>query len=879
MVNAGFEPSLVLLNNIMIMYSKFGDFNETLKVFEGMSERNLFSWTVMIGAFSKNGNAQKSLELYGKMVSSGVKADSFVYPLVLKSCGAVKDLRRGQCVHGEVLRTGLLGDVVVMNSLIDMYMKCEMVGDSGKIFDEIGDRDVFTWTTMIVGYMQKGRPLEGLELFKEMLNSQVRLSSATLAGVLPLFSDLGYLELAKQIHGLAAVTGFEYEKHVGTALVDMYSNCGGLCFGRLIFDRVKEKDVSCWNTMIKSYVQVNLSDEAINLLKFMQLDGIHLAKSTWSCFFPQSTKGKFSIHEFIKLIKCLDHAEVKPGVFPVTLLDQMCENIENVQQVKELHLFFKRSGGIADSFVGSSLIRMYSKFAELEPALEIFNFLGVKELDSWNSILACYSHNGYANKASEIFDEMRKTRIEPSVLSWNTLIAGFVKVGDFEAALETFSDMKWANQKPNLESYNLVLPIIESSTSSMMGKQLHGILLRSEGKMNRFLCTAFINMYGSCGNASYAIKLFDSMDCKDLVSWNSIISCLMKNGFLSETSRIFHEMGVAGVKGNTITWTTLVAGYARHGLVDESLKHFRELQLKGLKPNSITIASILPACAQSATLTHGKSIHGYILRNGIISEDLFVSNALIDMYIKCGFLEYSEQVFRRLHQKDIISWNTAIQGYVIHGRARDAQSLFYQMLDEGFEPDHITFAGVLSACSQSGMVNEGWEHFNNMDLKYGLIPTGKHYACMVDLLGRAGLFEDAKNFIFQMSLQPTASLWGALLSACKMHRNVEMAELAASHLLELQPENAENYMILSDIYAKARRWNDFNGINRMMEDHGVRKLPGFTWIEIGNSVYSFTSENLLNQSIKEEVDTMLLLLKETMIMVREGYVSEVTIMN
>lgn len=835
-------------------------------MFEGMSERNLFSWTVMIGACSKNGDAKKSLELYGKMVSSGVKADCFLYPLVLKSCGAVKDLRRGQCVHGEVLRAGLLGDVVVMNSVMDMYMKCKIVGDSEKIFDEIDDRDVITWTTMILGYLQTGGGLEGLELFKEMLNSQISPSSATLAGILPLFSDLGYLELAKQIHGLAAVTGFEYEKHVGTALVDVYSNCRGLYFGRLVFDRVKEKDVSCWNMMIKSYVQANLSDEAINLLKFMQLNGIHPATPTWYCFFPESTKSKFSIHEFLKLIRGLEHAGVKlkPGAFPVTLLDQMYENVENVGQVKELHLFFRWSGGISDSSVGSRLIRMYSKFAEVEPAQKIFGCLSVKDLDSWNSILACYAHNGSANKASELFNEMRKTGIETNVLSWNTVIAGFVTVGDFEAALETFSDMKWANQRPNLETYNLVLPIIESFSSSVMGKQLHCILLRSEGKMNKFLCTAFVNIYGSSGNASYAIKLFDSMDSKDLVSWNSIISCLMKTGFIGKASRIFHEMEVAGIEGNTITWTTLVAGYAQHGLVDESLKHFRELQLKGLKPNSITIASILPACAQSATLTHGKSIHGYIIRNGIIPEDLFVCNALMDMYIKCGLLEYSEQVFRRLHKKDIISWNTIIQGYVLHGRdkGKAALSLFYELLDEGFEPDGVTFSGILSACSQAGMVSQGWEHFNNMETKYGLIPRGKHYACMVDLLGRSGLFEDAKNFIFQMSLQPTASLWGALLSACNMHINIEMAELAAGHLLDLQPENAENYMMLSDIYAKAGRWDDFNRINRMMEDHGVRKLPPVSWIEFGNSVYSLSAENL--GDMKEEAITMLLLLEETM---------------
>lgn len=190
-------------------------------------------------------------------------------------------------------------------------------------------RDVITWTAMIVGYMKMDGGLEGLRLFKKMLNSQVRPSSATLAVVLPLFSDVGYLDLAKQIHGLASASGFEYEKHVGTALVDMYANCGVIYFGYLVFDRIKEKDVSCWNTMIKSYVQPNLNDKAINLLKSVQLDGIQPVKSTWHCFFQQYCRSEVSIPKFLKLIKCLEHAGVEPGVIPNAFLDQICENVES----------------------------------------------------------------------------------------------------------------------------------------------------------------------------------------------------------------------------------------------------------------------------------------------------------------------------------------------------------------------------------------------------------------------------------------------------------------------------------------------------------------------------------------------------------------------
>lgn len=195
-----------------------------------------------------------------------------------------------------------------------------------------------------------------------------------------------------------------------------------------------------------------------------------------------------------------------------------------------------------------------------------------------------------------------------------------------------------------------------------------------------------------------------------------------------------------------------------------------------------------------------------------------------------------------------------------HGRADNALFSFYLMLAKDFEPNGLTFAGVLSACSQAGMVHEGWTHFNNMDAKFGLFPTGKHYACMIDLLGRAVLFEDAMNFILQMSLQPTASLWAALLSACKARGNVEMAELAASYLFELQPENHGIYLVLSEIYAREGRWDGVNHITEVIEDHGVRRFPGCSWIEIGNSVHSFMPEkNPFSGDIKEEVITMLLL--------------------
>ncbi|XP_010256705.1 PREDICTED: pentatricopeptide repeat-containing protein At2g13600-like [Nelumbo nucifera] len=838
-----------------------------------MTERNLFSWTAIIGAYCNSGEADKAFDLYKKMITEGFRADQFLYPLILKSCAGMKSLRGGQQVHADIFKSGFQWDVVITNSLINMYSKSETVEDAKRAFDEMVTRDIFTWTSMLVGYIQMGDGLQALKLFKEMMHSAVRPNPATLAGILPLFSDLGSFELAKQIHGLIVTSGFEYDKFVGTALIDVYANCGGLGYGRLIFNRVKDKDIVCWNTMVKGYAQINLFEEAVELLRCMHIDGKSPNITTWDCIIPQYLESGLSIQNILNTLNQLELSGIRPSEISLTSLYQICERVEGIEQVREFHWYLSRCGYMSDSAVASYLISMYSKFACVEDGENVFEGISSKELDCWNSMIACYSYNGYASKAFELFNSMQKAGIEPSTLSWNTVIAGFIDAGDFWAALDTFATMRWTYQKPDHTIFSAILPVVGHLTCPMTGKQLHSVFLRNVGEMNTLVCTAFINMYGNCGYIDYSIRIFESIDAKDLASWNSIISGLAKSGFLDEASRIFNEMKMTGVAGNIITWTTLVSAYARHGEVDECLKHFRELQLEGLKPNSITISSILPACSQSAILSHGKSIHCYIIRSGIGYEDLFVANALIDMFVKCGSMEYAERVFRGLPRRDIVSWNTMIQGFTVHGKANAALSLFYQMLEEGVDPDSITFLGVLSACSQAGLAEEGWRQFNNMDSRYGIIPTGKHYTCMVDLLGRVGNFEDVRNFIVQMPLQPTASLWGALLLACKTHQYVEMAEYAANHLIELQPQNPVNYVTLIDIYATAGRWNDVNRVRKMMVDNGVKELPGCSWIEVGNSIRAFTEENQLSQDVDEDLNSVLVDL--LVVITDEEYTTEI----
>lgn len=280
----------------------------------------------------------------------------------------------------------------------------------------------------------------------------------------------------------------------------------------------------------------------------------------------------------------------------------------------------------------------------------------------------------------------------------------------------------------------------------------------------------------------------------------------------------------------------------QNGHCNEALKSFQQMQLAGVKPTSISVVSILSACAQLTTLQPGKEIHGYVVKSGI-ECDAFVGNTLIDMYTKCGNLEDSGKVFDNMHQRTAVSWTAMIAGYGMYGQAEKALTLFNQMLEEDTKPNDITFICVLSACSHAGLVKEGLQYFNVMNEKYHIAPSMKHYACIVDLLGRAGQLYEAEKIINSMPFEPNAIVWGTLLSACKIHGNTELAEQVAECLLELQPGNAGNYVLLSNIYATAGRWGDAMKVRKLMDDRGLKKKPGFSWIEAKNSVVPFSVEH------------------------------------
>jgi pentatricopeptide repeat protein len=282
----------------------------------------------------------------------------------------------------------------------------------------------------------------------------------------------------------------------------------------------------------------------------------------------------------------------------------------------------------------------------------------------------------------------------------------------------------------------------------------------------------------------------------------------------------------------------MISACAQHGLGKEAISLFWQMEQEGVKPDKVTFNTVLNACASLAALDKGRQVHACIIEAGF-ERDVFVGNALVDMYSKAGSLEDARQAFDNISLRDVVSWSTMILAYAQHGHGQEALQLFEQMQEEGVKPDLITFMGVLSACSNVGLVDEGQRYFQSMSRDHALTPTVEHYGCMVDILGRAGCIKEVQQVILEMPVQPDSALWGSLLAACKLQGNVEVGEWAAENRLKLEPQNAGTYILLSNIYAAARKWDDVAMVRKVMEVRGLTNETGQISIEVNDRVHDF----------------------------------------
>lgn len=357
---------------------------------------------------------------------------------------------------------------------------------------------------------------------------------------------------------------------------------------------------------------------------------------------------------------------------------------------------------------------------------------------------------------------------------------------------------------------------------------------------------AMIDGYMRKGELEAARDLFDVMPCRNTGSWNAMISGYARHSMIEESRGFFEKMP----QRDEVSWSAMIDGYVHCTHFVDALDTFQKMLREGVKPKKFVFSSVLAASANVGALEQGRWIHAYVERNSV-QVDAILGTSLVDMYAKCGRLDLASDAFEKTASKEIFSWNAMIGGFAMHGHARDAIELFFRMEREKFSPDMITFVNVLSACSHGGLVKEGRRLFNLMKQEYGITPKVEHYGCMVDLLGRAGLFREAEEMINSMPMTPNAAVWGALLNGCRIHGNAQLAEKVGNILLELEPENSGRYALLSNIYAKAGRWDDVSKVRKLMKHRGVKTIPGSSLLELDGMIHKFIVGDCTHPSTKE----------------------------
>ncbi|KAI3471092.1 hypothetical protein Pfo_027755 [Paulownia fortunei] len=572
---------------------------------------------------------------------------------------------------------------------------------------------------------------------------------------------------------------------------------------RIPYDPIKElhahfirthqhRNPNAMSQVIKSYA---LSQTSMHKARFAFIEIDHPTLPIWNHMIRRLSQSDSPVDALVLFDK-MRELGLRGDNLTFIFLCKVCARVSDVLHGKRVHVHILKLGFGSYLYVCNALIHMYGFCGELGFSRRVFDEMDEKDLVSWNSLICAYSQCAKYEQVLGLFDVMRVENVKADAVTMVKVVLACNYLGEWK--------------------------LLDSVVEYIEGNCV---------EIDVYLGNTLIDVYGRRGSIALARVFFERMTERNVVSWNAMIIGAAKSGDLVAAKKLFDEMPERDV----ISWTSMITGYTQANRHEDAIRLFQEMMIAKVKPDEIMVASVLSACAHLGRLDVGKAVHDYVSNNSVKS-DIYVENALIDMYCKCGSVEKALNVFNDMEEKDSVSWTSVISGLAVNGDSDHALELFSQMLREGIRPIHGTFVGILLACVHSGLVDKGLEFFCSMQEDYGLVPEMRHYGCVVDLFCRAANLPRAYEFIKNMPISPDVVVWRILLSACKLHGNLVLAKIASDKLLELDPTNGGNYVLSSNSYASAERWDDAIKMRELMDKGDVLKPVGWSSIETNHEI-------------------------------------------
>ncbi|KAL6573489.1 hypothetical protein OROHE_001948 [Orobanche hederae] len=652
----------------------------------------------------------------------------------------------------------------------------------------------------------------------------------------PFFSYISLcrtLPSLQKLHALLVVSGETDDPSLKTKLVGLYGLFGHVKDARRLFDEIPDPDFGSCKVMIRWYFMNNLFGDIVGFFKFMRRRSLVLDNMTFS------------------------------------IVLKACTELRDFSEGRKVHGCIVQMGS-PDSFVLTGLVDMYAKCGEMKTARKVFERIWHRDVVCWTSMIVGYEQNNCPNEALLLFNRMRDCMVEGNaytpvsivsacaklgalhqgkwvhgnmikngieinphvfasimdmyikcgsihdarsifdefriinLVSWTAMIVGYSQSGFAEEALLLFTDRKWENVYPNSVTLASVLSACAQLRNHYMGSLVHSLGIKL-GQDDANLMNALVDMYAKCRKIEDAVYLFESMIDKDVVGWNSIIS-----------------------------------GYYQNGYPNEALRLFRRMRSSSFQPDPMTVVAVLSACACLGNIRLGCSLHGYSIREGFsASNSVHIGTAVLNLYAKCGDAESARNVFHEMSERNAATWSAMIGGYGMKGNKNKCLQIFDSMLKEEVEPTDLTFTAILSACSHTGMITEGWRYFSKMCKEYNFIPSMRHYACMVDLFARSGSLEEALEFIDKMPIRPDRAIFESLLHGCSMYSRFDLGDEVVRKMVELHPGDAGHYLRMSNFNASKGRWSQAGQLRDLMKRKGLKKQLGFSQVDLySNQMYS-----------------------------------------